>query len=763
MVFINKLITGDKPEKIIVYLLIPLFFLLIVFPAAFQSNQVFISEYHDTINYFMSDLIWLENPLALWNNNWIAGFPVVSNGGSSLFYPFSFPLLFVSQDVFISNLIIVLNLYIAYLAFFKLGSLVVKNSDLLMLSSLGYMFCGALISRVYIGHIAFVCAMAMMPFIYYFFLKITLKSEVTIANIVFFAVFQTLLAFSSFPYFTVYCNAILGIFFLYYLFTRKITKPKFIALFSSFILFGLLSSIKLIPILSLIPYIQRVDIINPLIDGGSLENNLASFIAGTPIEQVFGFHESAALIGIILVLFAIIALVWGNKDIVIPSFFAIVFSFIWADGGNTLLSFIHLLPYLDSLRNAGRIFSALSPILLLLSVYGVYIVYQKTKNQESFEITGSQKKNLAFGAALLIIIKVLELPFQGPVSPEAFVSLVLVFGFIGLIYFNKTNLLNLKLFFSASILIDLFLISRTFSLLNETVLIKGCIISCILLGVLLIFNRGLLNKKIIKDHFFGIILVLAILLLIIGNISILTTSDPHLNESPALKIIEKIKEYPSNTPQIWDYEYGWAFQHMDFTYWMMKNHIHPMRAHYAYYLKTMPPISLKVGNTDYYTADYIIDTAYLENGNQNLPEVSFKVNNISVFKPEHVFPNAFVVRKDQLVSAKFEKFTPDEVILSGQFLQGDVAVLKSAFYPGWKINNHDTSNVGNMIGAQLSSDTSSVTFRFDPLDVKIGAILSGIGIFVVIVFIIKRREIEKYLNEPGKKVIQDRVSKKKKR
>ncbi|MEI7649514.1 MAG: hypothetical protein WCJ47_07405, partial [Methanomicrobiales archaeon] len=103
---------------------------------------------------------------------------------------------------------------------------------------------------------------------------------------------------------------------------------------------------------------------------------------------------------------------------------------------------------------------------------------------------------------------------------------------------------------------------------------------------------------------------------------------------------------------------------------------------------------------------------------------------------------------------------PDEVILSGPFLQGDVAVLKAAFYPGWKINNRDASNVGNMIGAQLSSDTSTVTFKFDPLDVKIGAIFSGIGILVVIALYIKRREVEKYLNELDKKMVPGRFNKK---
>jgi uncharacterized membrane protein YfhO len=169
-----------------------------------------------------------------------------------------------------------------------------------------------------------------------------------------------------------------------------------------------------------------------------------------------------------------------------------------------------------------------------------------------------------------------------------------------------------------------------------------------------------------------------------------------------------------------------------------------------------------IGNITYYTPDYFIDTAYLENGNQNLDNVTFKVNNISVYKPDHVLPNAFVIRNDQLVPSKIEKFSADEVTISGNFSAGDIAALKSSFYPGWKLNGKDASNIGNMIGAQIPSDTTSVTFRFDPPDFKIAGIISGIGVIILIVLIIKRREIEKYLSEAGKRPVQNQERKKKK-
>jgi hypothetical protein len=710
----------------------------------------------------MPELFLMENPLSLWNNYWNTGLPEIASFNSDRFYPFSFPFTYISQDIFIINLIILINLYIAFLAFYKLGTLVVKNSDLLMIYSLGYMFCGVLISRVSIGHISFVYALAWIPLLYYFFFKIIWKSENTIFNIIGLALCETLLVFTGLGYFNFFTNAILVIYFLYYLITRKINLQTIVALSVAGILFGLVSAIKLIPNLSIMPYIQRIDIINPLGDGGLLENNLASFIFGTPIDTVFGPYETMALIGIIPILFAIIALVWGKKDITVPSFFAILFSLVWADGGRTLLSFIHLFPVINGFRNAGRIFGAIMPIVLLLSIYGVYILQQKLKNNDTFEISSEQKNRITFGVAIIVVLKLLELPWISIPSIEAALSIVLVFGFLLLIYLNKADAFTLSAFFWISFLVDVVIIFKNFSVFTESVLIKGLLISLILVAVLLLVNRFYVNKIWLKKHIFEGLLIIGILLSITANISVLQIYDPHLDESPALKIIEKIKEYPQTTSQIWVYPAGWSFQHMDFTYWLIKNHMHPMVGHYTYLPKNMPPLNLKIGNTEYFTADYIIDTAYLENGNQNLPTATFKVNNISVYKPDNVLPNAFVVRNDQLIPSKIEKFTPDEVVLYGPFLQGDVAVLKTAFYPGWKVNNRDASNVGNMVGAQLSSETSSVTFKFDPLDVKIGAILTGIGIIVIFVLIIKRRELETYLKGINKSVASKKPNKGKK-
>lgn len=723
-----------------VYLLLPLVFLLIVFPMAFQPDHGFISDYHDPLGLILPDYFLIHNPLALWDNQWLTGFSDISSMNSDRFYPFSFPFFLLSQNIFVLDLILLLHLYIAFLALFKLGSLVVKDDNLLFILSLGYMFSGVLMSRIQIGHIFFVYAMAWIPLILYFFLKITYSNEPTVVNILALALCDAMLVFNAATYYLFFCNAILAIYFLYYLAGQKLSRSQIVALAASAVLFLSVSSVKLLPDLLGLAFIQRIDLINPLGDGGVLENNLASFVFGTPIDTVFGPYETMALIGIIPILFAIIALVWGKRDLTVPSFFAIVFSLVWADGGRILISFIHLLPLLDSFRNAGRIFGAIMPVVLLLSVYGVFIVQDRVRKNEPFTVTEEQKRTILCGLAILAAVKLLELPWIAIPSLEAGLAVVLVLGFILMVYLNKATVRSLLYYFAGALLVDALVIARDFTILTEDVLLKGLLIAVVAVGALLYFNRKELGRDRAREHAFIALLVLGILISAMGNISVQKPSDPRFDQSPARDVIAKIQEDPQPNPQIWIFETGWPIKHMDFTYLFIRNGLHPMRAFYSYIPINTPPLAFKLNGTDYYTADYLVDTAYLENGNQNLPNVTFTADNISVYHPDHVMSNVFVVRGDSVVPVIYQKFSPDEVTVTGQFRMGDIAVLKTAFSPGWKVNNQNAGIVSSMPGAPLAADTETITFRYDPPEVKAGLVLTAIGIFLLIVLYIKRKE-----------------------
>jgi len=739
---------GDQPLRTVAYLLIPILLLLVVFPLAVQPVQITISEYHDTISCMLPNVFLMQNPFALWNNMWLAGYPEISSVDTDRFYPFSFPITYFAHDIFVINLLILIHLYIAFLAFNKLGSLICRDENLLFLFSVGYMFFGGLMARTFIGHYFQVYALAWTPLVFYFALKIMVFKEESANTIIGLALCESLVFLAgATSYYVFYINAILLVFFVYYVVRKEMQKSTFAALLGSALLFFLIISIKLVPTIADMAYGARIDIIDPLGDGGSLFNNFASLLFGLPIDSVFGWYESAVLIGIIPVLLAIIAIVWGRRDIVVPSFYAIVLSLIWSDGGRTLLSFIHLLPFLNNFRCAGRMLGVIASIILFLALYGLTILVRKTRDGESFALSSEQKQQVKIGIAVLAAVAVLELPWFFIPSIEAVLAAVLVFGFILMIYVGKATGRNLLLYFAVAFLVNIAVLAEKPDFLGNAVLARAAVV-LIILAVVLAFNREILSIAELKTNRYRIwelFAVFSILLMICGTTSVFKVTDPQFSTSPAIGIIDKIREYPAENPQIWVFETGWPVKHMDLAYNLVMNGYHPVRAFYSFIPLNTPDYGFNLGNTTYYLADYFVDTAYLENGNQNLPNYTFKVDNISVFKPDHVLPNAFVVRDHALVPSRIEKFTPDEVVISGQFRQGDVAVLKAAFYPGWKVNNVDAAATGSMPGSALRTDTQTITFRYDPLDFKVGAFLTVAGIIVLVVLWLRRRDLERFL------------------
>ena len=738
-------------QKEIVYLVLPLLLLVILFPTVVQHEQVFLSEYHDTLLTLNADLTVISHPFSLWNNQWLTGLPAYADPLGNQYYPLFFPVLLLTQDLFIVNFIILVHLYLAFLFFWLLAGVVTKNPEVRMISALFYLFSGAMLARLPAGHISLLFALAWIPLLYYAFFRIVWDDELTVKNIGLIAVSMALIFFTGAVYYLFYAGLILGVFFVYYLLKKRLGKGAIIAVFSAFTIGGMILSLKLIPLAVVSGALGRIDVIDPLGDGGSLENNLASIIFGTPIDKVFGFYESAVLTGIIIVLLVILALVFGKEDRAIPAFFAIIAAFIWADGGNTLLSFIHLLPGLTNFRVAGRVLGALVPVLLLSAITGFEILESRMKSGEPLVPDPRQKRNIVYGVYILLGVKILELLFLKGISPEAGLSLLLVGAFVALLYYNQGTMKNILLFFAAAFLIDAAIVIRNAQDLTTDTVVKSVLIIGLVIAVVVMFNRERFRGPVSGNHYTCILLVAGLTLALLGNASYLKTSDPKLGESQALPIIGKITSFDTSQSQIWVLDNGWGIQHMDFTYWFIKNGMHPVRAYYPYYLNSMINPGYRIGNISYYTPDFFVDTAYLDTGNQSLENVTFTVNNISVYKPEHVLPNAFVVRDSQLVPSKIETFSPDMVTITGNFAAGDIASLKASYYPGWKVNGKDAAKIGNMIGAQIPADTTSVTFRFDPADMKIAMIISGIGVILLIALVVRRRDVEKYLASAGRR------------
>jgi hypothetical protein len=604
-----------------------------------------------------------------------------------------------------------------------------------------------LFGRIYAGHHLLLYGLVWIPLLYYFFFKMVLFNEPNILNCIGISVTAALVYFTGNVYHFVFAFFILLIFVAYYAVERKISKKILYYLVLSLIFVLLLVSVKSIPDLNVSGSIIRNDIIDPLAGGGSLETSINSFVIGTRIDNLWAQYESGILIGIIPVLLAVIALFYGRREITIPSFLAILASVIWADAGKTLVSFIHFLPIVSSFRNPGRIYGALLPIILFLALYGTIILLDKLKKGETFAPTPDQSRMIKIGIGLLIVVKLLELPFQEMITAETAISVILVLAFIALLYFGKGSGRTILYFFLSALLINAAVLLTKYSFIQTDILITLLLVGLLLAGLFFFMQRRPGPGK--DNRVFCGILLAGIFLVVMGNVGCgyVKVYSPELDKSISPAIIQEINRLPNTNTQLWVYETGWAVQHMDFTYWDVVNNIHPVTAYAAYYLNTVPQLSYTIGNVSYFSVDYIIDTRYLDNKEQNIPDTTFKVQNISVYKPENVLPNAFFVRNDQMYPLSIEKFSPDEVIASGDLKSGDVVVLKGAYYKGWKINGADAVSVNNLIGTQITSDTHTVRFVFDPSDYKAGAVITVIGIIIVLIVLLKRRAVEAYLEK----------------
>ena len=77
-----------------------------------------------------------------------------------------------------------------------------------------------------------------------------------------------------------------------------------------------------------------------------------------------------------------------------------------------------------------------------------------------------QKKMVIAGSLLVIIVKLLELPSQENISLQMLVTVILVAGFIVLIYSGKSTPLNILAYFIISPLVNIMLLSGSYSHFN---------------------------------------------------------------------------------------------------------------------------------------------------------------------------------------------------------------------------------------------------------------------------------------------------------
>lgn len=674
----------------------------------------------------------------------MGGFPEIASPFSDRYYPLSFPFYYITKSIYVLNVVVLLHLFIAYFSSFILGSLVTQKKYYLTIGAFFYTFSGILMSRVSVGQNYYIYALAWLPLLYYFFLLILWKNDTRLRNFFLLTLIAVLLYLSGGLYYFVFSLFMLTIFFVYYLLKRRIAR-KILAVFLGFTgLFLLIVSFKLIPDFLVSQYLVRLDPIDPLSGGGFVENAIASFAFGTPIENFYGMHESMAFLGLVPVLFIVIGFIFGVREITVPAYFSLVLSLIWAAGSNSLLSFIHLLPFLNTLRCPGRIFGALLPILVLLMVYGIIFTIQCISNKKAFEINSEQKRAILIGLGVLLVIKMLEFPMQSEISLVSVFGLLIVLLFICLIYLNKMTPEKLTLYLCISVIFSIFMAVFMFNLLNPELFGKTLFIGAILAGVL--FYSKKTREKSGYPTILNVIIIFSILLCIIVNISYISPVYPDLDKSLAKDVASGIAETALANQKIWVLETGLPYKHLDYTYWDTKYTLAPFTGYYAYYLKDSPFIQYNLNGMNYSTVDYSVDTGFLDNGQHNLPEYTFTISGMGIYKPDLVLPNAFVIGNNGFIPSNITLLTPDKIVIHGEFKRGDIALLKAAYYPGWNVNGVPGKNVNNLIGSPLLNDGTEIVFSFDPLDFKVGCIFSFIGLSLWGFLFYYREKVNQYLS-----------------
>ena len=234
-----------------------------------------------------------KNYFVTWNNLWSGGFPLIASPGSDKYYLFSFPFYLIFQNLSVVNFIILLHLLIAYFGFFKLGSLLTKNYNALLIFSLFFAFSGILLGRIYAGHHLLLYGLAWIPLLYYFFFKIVLFDQSNLINVLFLTIVSVLIYFTGNIYHFIFSYIVIFIFFIYYAITGKISRKILYYLIISVFLTILIVSIKSIPDLNVSGSIIRNDVIDPLTVGALLKMTFPRSFSEPGLIQ-FGLSMKAA-------------------------------------------------------------------------------------------------------------------------------------------------------------------------------------------------------------------------------------------------------------------------------------------------------------------------------------------------------------------------------------------------------------------------------------------------------------------------------------
>lgn len=372
--------------------------LSIVFFKSILNREAILYNIH-----YINDLTFLSyntkeaisnNEFPWWTPYFYMGQPLIAIPES---YMIDLNLLFIYlfRDIFLAmNLSVILYFFIAGLGMYMLVYTVTQEKNAAFISAVLFMFNGFMQSFVLHGHINILEGYSLIPFIFLLGYN-AMKGKNFVAYSVLAGIFFALQIFAGSILFFLYTALVLGMYFIFNLFTgnfkHKLLKSILVVFLISVTALSL-SSIKLLPVLEFTKMSSRSG-------GVSLEEylgepvNIKSFTslmvrntASLPISGAIGFA------GFLLLIFG-----FANyrKKIVIFCIIAMAFSILFASG-TFVASLMYKVPGFQSMRHVERSLVIVVFAASVLAGYGFAWVNGKIKKEIH--------KNLFFGFCILFLL-----------------------------------------------------------------------------------------------------------------------------------------------------------------------------------------------------------------------------------------------------------------------------------------------------------------------------------------------------------------------
>ena len=633
--------------------------------------------------------------IPLWDNLWLGGFPEYASPISALYNPLVTVPYFMFGLIAGSKVIVVLHVFLAGICFWVFSTTITSRRSLQLYGSLLFMLSGTLITRVNAGHTELLTTQMFIPLSLFFVMK-AVESK-NILYVICSAISISMFIFGGAIYYFVFFMMMFLVYSIVACFEQTDSKKfklntnnlKIVSFI--FLLTIMFSSIKLIPTLFVSDNIVRIDPIDPFKGSGLFRDMFTSFVTGNYLEG-YSVNETYSYLGFLPFIFAIISLFHNAREKIFYYISFLVF-LLWAGGSNNFMGLLRYFPFFENFRVPGRSLLFASFIVISLSIYGI---------QWFFEYVEKDRKSTK--------------------------PVFWIIGFVLLFEIQEVLLNSAKVAFS-----------------NVGIGFFGLLLT-VLISLYLVINSS--DKSYVENKTLFILIFVSIFLISAINIATISPHENDIENSTSLQIMQEIKDYDDGAhQQIWVTTDGWPYYHMDYTYAGIKSGLHMQRSYYAYFLDTVPS-TVQIGNSSYYAANYLIDTQYLESGETIDAPAILSVDGVSVVEIPDSLPNVFSIRGSSLIPLNVKYFSPNKVVVDGSLIQaGDVVVYKCAYYDGWKANGMTAENMGNMVGTTASNSGNDLEFVFDPIDFKIGLLITLIAVVMFLLAVIKKEKINSYLKE----------------